>query len=130
MKQTLSQIALVVDDYNKAIHYYTEVLGFTLLEDTLLEKGKRWVVVKPGNFDGCAILLAKAKNSKEANAIGNQCGGRVFLFLETDNFKRDYESYKTKGVEFEEPPRTEAYGTVAVFNDLYGNRWDLIERRT
>ncbi|MEY3921160.1 MAG: hypothetical protein RL634_921 [Bacteroidota bacterium] len=128
MNQYLGQISLVVKDYDEAIHYYTQVLKFELLEDTQLSPEKRWVVVKPkGSKNGCNILLAKASNEKQLEYVGNQTGGRVFLFLYTDNFMRDYEDYQSKGVEFMRPVSKEPYGTVSVFRDLYGNLWDLIE---
>lgn len=127
MKQSLAHIALVVEDYDDAIEFYTGKLGFTLLEDTPLSETKRWVLVAPKNSDGCHLLLAKAVGDEQRSRIGNQTGGRVFLFLRTDDFWRDYEDYKSKGVKFVREPKTEDYGTVAVFADLYGNLWDLIE---
>ncbi|TXB70293.1 VOC family protein [Phaeodactylibacter luteus] len=128
MKQHLGRIALLVDDYDHAIAYFTQKLGFDLLEDTPLSPEKRWVVVRPaGAGPGCELLLAKAKNEAQRSYIGQQGGGRVFLFLYTDNFDRDYQRYLAAGVDFEEAPRTEPYGKVAVFRDLYGNRWDFIE---
>lgn len=127
MKQTIGAITLVVRDYDEAIAFYTEKLGFELLEDIELDEGKRWVRVAPKNTDGTALLLARAKNEKELAAVGNQSGGRVFLFLETDDFWRDYELYRSRGVTFCEEPRVESYGTVAVWEDLYGNRWDLLQ---
>jgi catechol 2,3-dioxygenase-like lactoylglutathione lyase family enzyme len=127
MNQRLVQISLLVDDYDKAIHYYTNVLGFQLLEDTHLSLSKRWVVVKPGGKDSCKILLAKASNEEQFSRIGNQTGGRVFLFLYTDDCKRDYENYTAKKVEFLKPVTKESYGYVTVFKDLYGNLWDLIQ---
>ncbi|MEM9301000.1 MAG: VOC family protein [Pseudomonadota bacterium] len=131
MKQRLTALALVVADYDEAIEWYTEALGFDLVEDTPLGGGKRWVVVEPpGDSGGCRLLLARATSEDQEAAIGNQTGGRVFLFLETDDFHADYARYLDAGVEFEEDaPREEAYGTVIVFRDLYGNKWDLIERR-
>ena len=123
----LSLVTLVVRDYDEAIAFYTGSLGFTLLEDSLLAPDKRWVVVVPVN-GGTGLLLAKAKNEAELAAIGNQTGGRVFLFIETDNFDRDHAAMLAKGVTFREPPRREGYGTVAVFEDLYGNLFDLIQR--
>ncbi len=131
MQQRLSTLALVVDDYDKAIDWYTETLGFELVEDTPQGGGKRWVVVEPpGDRVGCRLLLAKATTPEQEAAIGNQAGGRVFLFLETDDFMSDYERWLDAGVEFEEEaPREEHFGIVIVFRDLYGNRWDLIERR-
>lgn len=127
MKQSIAHIALVVDDYDEAIKFYTEKLGFVLLEDTPQSETKRWVLVAPKNSSGCQLLLAKAASEEQKSRIGNQTGGRVFLFLKTDDFWRDYESYKSKGVNFVREPKTEDYGTVAVFADLYGNLWDLIE---
>lgn len=126
MKQHIVHIALVVDDYDQAIKFYTQKLNFNLIEDTVLSETKRWVLVAPKNSE-CKLLLAKAANEEQKNRVGNQTGGRVFLFLHTDNFKRDYDDYKAKGVEFVRPPSKESYGTVAVFKDLYGNLWDLIE---
>ncbi len=126
MKQRLAMIALVVD---RAIAWYTGKLGFELLEDSPQTPDKRWVVVAPGGNSGTALLLAKAANERQRHAVGAQAGGRVFLFLHTDDFRRDYALYKERGVAFVEEPRQEAYGTVAVFTDLYGNRWDLIEPR-
>jgi catechol 2,3-dioxygenase-like lactoylglutathione lyase family enzyme len=128
MRQTLAHVAIVVRDYDEAIDYYTNALGFELLADEPREPGKRWVLVAPRG-GGCALLLAKAANQTQASRIGNQTGGRVFLFLHTDDFERDHAAYSARGVHFIEAPRYEAYGTVAVFEDLYGNRWDLIERR-
>ena len=123
----LSLVTLVVRDYDEAIAFYTGSLGFLLQEDTILAPDKRWVVVAPAN-GGTGLLLAKAKNEAEHAAIGNQTGGRVFLFIETDDFDRDHALMMAKGVTFREPPRREAYGTVAVFEDCYGNLFDLIER--
>ena len=130
MKQYLAHIALVVDDYDKAIEFYTQKLNFGLIEDTPLSEIKRWVLVRPKNSKECALLLAKAANEEQAQAIGNQTGGRVFLFLSTDNFERDYNGMKEKAVEFVREPSHESYGTVAVFKDLYGNLWDLIEYKS
>jgi len=127
MGQQLGLISLVVKDYDEAKAYYTNILGFELLEDKSLTESKRWVVVKPkGNGSGCQILLAKASTKEQINCIGNQTGGRVFLFLYTDDFMRDFNNYTNKGVEFTQPIRHESYGTVSVFKDLYGNLWDLI----
>lgn len=125
-KRCMGYVAIVVDDYDRAIEYYTNKLGFTLVEDTL-QPGKRWVVVTPNVESDCNLLLARASNSRQETFIGNQCGGRVFLFLQTDNFWRDYEAMKAAGVTFCEEPREEEYGTVVVFEDLYGNRWDLYQ---
>jgi catechol 2,3-dioxygenase-like lactoylglutathione lyase family enzyme len=128
MPQNLAHIAVVVRDYDEAIQYYTNTLGFKLIEDTVLSDVKRWVMVQPqGASNGCMLLLAKAATPEQTKSIGYQTGGRVFLFLYTDNFYRDYENYTAKGVEFSIPPHVESYGTVAVFKDLYGNLWDLIE---
>ncbi|NNF05355.1 MAG: VOC family protein [Candidatus Eisenbacteria bacterium] len=129
MSQKLASIALLVRDYDEAITYYTESLGFELLEDTKLSESKRWVRVRPPGSE-CCLLLAKALGETQTEAIGNQSGGRVFLFLHTDNFTRDYEHMKSKGVRFVEEPRHEPFGTVVVFEDLHGNKWDLIEPRT
>lgn len=122
----LVQISLLVRDYNEAIQYYTNVLGFKLVEDTPLTATKRWVVVSP-NTTQMSLLLAKATTAEQELAIGNQTGGRVFLFLHTDNFEITYNQYLAKGVTFIESPRTEKFGKVCVFKDLYGNLWDLIE---
>jgi catechol 2,3-dioxygenase-like lactoylglutathione lyase family enzyme len=128
MLQNIAQIAIVVRDYNEAIQYYTTVLNFELIEDTKLSEEKRWVVVQPkGSNNGCKLLLAKAATPIQEQAIGNQTGGRVFLFLHTDDFDRDYHDYTSKGVTFVRPPIVESYGKVAVFKDLYGNLWDLIQ---
>lgn len=127
MHQYLASIALVVDDYDDAIQFYTEKLSFRLLEDTRLSDTKRWVRVVPPGVSACALLLAKADSSEQRSHVGNQTGGRVFLFLHTDDFWRDYHAMTAKGVAFRRPPVKEPYGTVAVFNDLYGNLWDLIE---
>ncbi|MEI6574539.1 MAG: VOC family protein [Alphaproteobacteria bacterium] len=118
---------LVVDDYDLAIRFFVDSLGFSMLDDTPLGGGKRWVVVAPGPA-GAALLLAQAKNKEEAQSIGRQTGGRVGFFLETDDFARDFAVYSARGVRFIEPPRQEPYGKVAVFEDCCGNRWDLIER--
>ena len=128
MQQHLDAITLLVRDYDEAIEYYTRVLSFVLLEDSVLSADKRWVVVAPpGSGNGCKILLAKAANERQLFAVGNQSGGRVFLFLHTDDLERDYQRMKKAGVEFTEAPRQEVYGKVVVFQDLYGNRWDLIQ---
>jgi len=121
-------IAIVVDDYDSAITHYINDLGFTLIEDTTLSPEKRWVVIAPSN-EGAKILLAKASNEAQSAAIGNSTGGRVGFFLYTTNFLQTYESYKSKGIEFMEEPRKEAYGHVVVFKDKYGNKWDLIEQK-
>ena len=125
-QRSLGAVALLVPDYQEAIDYFVDTLGFTLVEDTWLSEDKRWVLVSPGS--GAALLLAKADGERQRGAIGNQSGGRVFLFLTTDDFWRDYRTYVGRGVEFQEEPRREEYGMVAVFTDRYGNRWDLIER--
>ena len=128
MNQRLAHIAIVVRDYDEAIRYYTTKLGFELIEDTILSPEKRWVLVRPrGGENSCMLLLAKAANPAQTKSIGNQTGGRVFLFLHTDNFDRDYNLYKENGVTFVREPVVEPYGKVAVFSDLYGNLWDLIE---
>lgn len=127
MKQELAAISLVVDDYDKAIKFYTEKLNFRLLEDTPLSETKRWVRIAPSGSTGCSILLAKASTEEQASRVGNQTGGRVFLFLHTDDFYRDYENLKRNNVLIVRGPSVEDYGTVAVFSDLYGNLWDLIQ---
>ena len=130
MSQTIGQIALVVQDYDDAIRFYVETLGFGLVEDTFVkEQNKRWVVVGPRGATSTQLLLARAVTEEQESRIGNQTGGRVLLFLYTDNFWRDYRLYKAKGVEFVREPKEEIYGTVAVFRDLYGNLWDLVERK-
>lgn len=126
MTQRLGLVTVVVADYDTAIAYYTRQLGFELVEDTRLNDTKRWVVVRSRGAGSAGLLLARAANDQQRSAIGNQTGGRVFLFLYTDDFARDFELYSRRGVQFVEPPRQETYGTVAVFADLYGNRWDLI----
>ncbi|WP_408588863.1 VOC family protein [Novosphingobium sp.] len=120
---------LVVRDYDEASAFFIDKLGFALREDTLLSPDKRWVVVAPCASAGGGLLLAKAANEEQRAVIGKQGGGRVFLFLETEDFARDHAAFHAAGVRFREPPRQEAYGTVAVFEDLYGNLWDLIEHR-
>ena len=128
MNQSISLIAVVVRDYDDAIAFYVDKLGFDLIEDSYQpEQDKRWVVVKPIGDGHASVLLAKASNDHQQGFIGDQSGGRVFLFLQTDDFERDFEAYTSKGVEFVRPPQTEPYGTVAVFNDLYGNLWDLVQ---
>ncbi|KST80729.1 VOC family protein [Lactococcus lactis subsp. lactis] len=128
MIQSIVHIALVVNDYDEAIDFYTKKLHFELVEDTYQpEQSKRWVVVSPPSSNGTTILLAKATRKVQESFIGNQAGGRVFLFLGTDNFDRDYSEMVNKGVEFVRPPKVQEYGKVAVFKDLYGNLWDLIE---
>lgn len=127
MKQSIAQIALVVRDYDEAIEFYTRKLHFTLLEDTVLSETKRWVVVAPGGSEGCRLLLAKAATGEQKSRIGNQTGGRVFLFLHTDDFARDYQNLLDQNITIIRRPTVEPYGTVAVFEDLYGNLWDMIE---
>jgi lactoylglutathione lyase len=127
MKQKISSIALVVRDYDEAIAFYTQKMRFTLLEDTDLGEGKRWIRVAPPGAEETSLLLAHAVSTEQESRIGNQTGGRVFLFLHTDDFWRDYNAMKTEGVSFIEQPREETYGTVVVFEDLYGNKWDLLE---
>jgi catechol 2,3-dioxygenase-like lactoylglutathione lyase family enzyme len=127
MKQAIAHIALVVGDYDEAIRFYTEKLGFVLLDDTPQSETKRWVKVAPRGAEECCLLLAQGVGEEQCSRIGNQTGGRVFLFLKTDDFWRDYENYRAKGVKFVREPKTEDYGTVAVFEDLYGNLWDLVE---
>jgi catechol 2,3-dioxygenase-like lactoylglutathione lyase family enzyme len=128
MAQQIAHLALVVRDYDEAIAYYTEKLGFRLLEDEPRGGGKRWVVVSPPGDGGTSLLLARAATPEQESRVGNQTGGRVFLFLHTDDFWRDYRAYLSCGVRFVELPREEEYGTVVVFEDLYGNRWDLVGR--
>lgn len=127
MNQRIIQVALVVNDYDEAIRFYTETLGFHLVENTVMSETKRWVVVRPKGDGIFSLLLAKAATEEQKTIVGNQTGGRVFLFLHTDDFWRDYNNYLEKGVAFVREPTEEAYGTVAVFKDLYGNLWDLIE---
>lgn len=128
MNQQLAHIALVVRDYDEAIRFYVDTLGFELIDDTYQpEQDKRWVLVKPKGEGATSILLARASTDHQADYIGDQAGGRVFLFLQTDDFWRDYNAYKERGVEFTRDPKEQDYGTVAVFKDLYGNLWDLIE---
>ena len=130
MKQAIAHLALVVRDYDEAIDFYTKKLHFTLIEDTYQpEQDKRWVVVSPPGSTGASLLLAKASKPEQEAFIGNQTGGRVFLFLHTDDFWRDYNDMVSKGIRFVRQPKEEPYGTVAVFEDLYGNLWDLIENR-
>lgn len=129
MRQQIGLTALVVRDYDEAIAFYVETLGFELVEDTCQPaEDKRWVVVAPPGATESRLLLARAVNEEQASRIGNQTGGRVFLFLYTDDFWRDFETYKSRGVIFVRKPKKESYGTVAVFQDLYGNLWDLVER--
>jgi catechol 2,3-dioxygenase-like lactoylglutathione lyase family enzyme len=123
----LALVSMVVPDYDQAIAFYRDKLEFELVEDTALPDGKRWVVVRPKG-GGSGILLARAASAAQRAAIGNQTGGRVFLFLETGDFSHDYQLFRSRSVEFLEQPRHEAYGTVAVFRDPFGNKWDLLER--
>ena len=127
MNQRLFQIALVVRDYDEAIDFYTRVLGFELLEDTRLSPEKRWVVVAPRGEGSCNLLLARAKNETELSRVGNQTGGRVFLFMHTDNLSQDYENLLSHDIKIVRGPIEEPFGKVIVFEDLYGNLWDLIE---
>ncbi|MES2394619.1 MAG: VOC family protein [Bacteroidota bacterium] len=127
MKQRIGHITIVVEDYDKAIEFYTKKLHFTLVEDSILSETKRWVLVAPKGSSDCCLLLAKAANDEQRTRVGNQTGGRVFLFLYTDNFKRDYQNLQDQGITIVREPVIETWGTVAVFEDLYGNLWDLIE---
>lgn len=128
MKQFLALTSVVVRNYDEAIRFYVDILGFDLIEDTYLEaENKRWVVVAPAGSTGARLLLARAVGEEQQSRVGNQTGGRVFLFLYTDDFWRDYQAYQKRGVEFVREPKTESYGTVAVFRDLYGNFWDLLQ---
>jgi catechol 2,3-dioxygenase-like lactoylglutathione lyase family enzyme len=130
MKQFISHVTLVVENYDEAINFYTHKLNFMLVEDTVLSDGKRWVLVAPPGSSETCLLLAKAMNPDQQSRIGDQTGGRVAIFLYTDNFTRDYDAMLQNGVEFTFTPRKEIYGTVAVFKDLYGNLWDLIQPAT
>ena len=128
MKQSIGYVAVVVRDYDKAIEFYVGTLGFTLIEDTHVEaQNKRWVLIAPPGATESRLLLARAVGEEQSSRIGNQTGGRVFLFLHTDDFWRDYKAYKDRGVVFVREPKEEQYGTVAVFKDLYGNLWDLLQ---
>ncbi|MBE0671308.1 MAG: VOC family protein [Anaerolineales bacterium] len=127
MKQSINSVTYLVRDYDEAIDFFTSKLQFDLISDTPLDENKRWVLVRPRGADGTSLLLAKAATPEQEAFIGNQTGGRVFLFLHTDDFERDYNSMLSRGIEFLEEPRREEYGTVAVFRDLYGNKWDLLE---
>lgn len=129
MPQSISAVALVVNDYDEAVHFFTYALRFTVVEDSPLSGGKRWVTVRPCG-GGTALLLAKAATPEQSARVGDQTGGRVFLFLQTDDFWRDYHEMRGRGVRFAEEPRVEEYGAVAVFLDLYGNRWDLVGPRS
>ncbi len=128
MPQSIGYISLVVQDYDQAIDFYVRILGFSLIEDRYIaDQNKRWVLVAPPGSHGTKLLLARAANPEQSSRVGNQTGGRVFLFLHTDDFWRDFNSYKAKGVVFVRAPKEESYGTVAVFKDLYGNLWDLLQ---
>jgi catechol 2,3-dioxygenase-like lactoylglutathione lyase family enzyme len=129
MKQSLGHVALVVRNYDEALAFFTRTLHFTVVEDTRLSEDKRWVLVSPPGSRGTSLLLAKAATEEQASRIGNQTGGRVFLFLDTDDFWRDYREMTARKVKFVREPVEEVYGTVAVFEDLYGNLWDLIQRK-
>ena len=131
MKQSIVHVALVVRDYDEAIEFYTKKLNFTLVEDTYQpEQDKRWVVIAPPGSEGTTLLLARASTPEQERFVGQQSGGRVFLFLNTDDFWRDYANMISRGITFVREPRSESYGTVAVFKDLYGNLWDLLELKT
>jgi len=127
MPQFISSLALLVPDYDEAIAYYRDILGFELIEDADLGDGKRWVTMAPPGARETRLLLARAVTPEQSSRIGNQTGGRVFLILQTDDFWRDYRAYGARGVTFCEAPRAEGYGTVVVFEDRYGNRWDLLQ---
>ena len=129
MAQRIAMISLVVREYDEAIRFFTQILRFTLTEDTPLSEGKRWVTVSPPGTEGSALLLARASTPEQEERIGDQTGGRVAFFLQTDNFRRDYHEMLAHGVRFAETPREEPYGTVAVFFDLYENKWDLLQLR-
>jgi catechol 2,3-dioxygenase-like lactoylglutathione lyase family enzyme len=130
MQQSIGQVALVVREYDEALNFYVGTLGFTLVEDTHIpEQDKRWVVVAPPGASESRLLLARAMGEEQTSRVGNQTGGRVFLFLYTDDFWRDFHAYKAKGIVFVREPKQEGYGTVAVFKDLYGNLWDLLQRK-
>ena len=126
MNQRLAHIAIVINDYDEAIKFYTEKLHFDMVEDTQLSETKRWVLVRPKGSNECCLLLAKAANDEQRSRVGNQTGGRVFLFLHTDNFERDYQNLLDHQIDIVRQPQREEYGTVAVFKDLYGNLWDMI----
>lgn len=131
VQQSLGLVSIVVRDYDEALAFYVGMLDFVLVEDSFVEaQNKRWVVVSPPGATESRLLLARASTEEQASHVGNQTGGRVFLFLYTDNFWRDFQAYKAKGVEFVREPKEEPYGTVAVFKDLYGNLWDLLEPRS
>ena len=127
MPQSIAQLTLVVRNYGEALAFYTQKLGFDLLQDIPLPDNQRWILVSPANSRSAALLLAEAATPEQSLAVGNQTGGPVFLFLHNDDFWRDYKTYQSRGVRFLETPREETYGTVAVFEDLYGNKWDLLQ---
>jgi len=127
MKQRIAHLSLLINDYDEALDFYIQKLHFTLVENTDMGEGKRWVLITPPGSTGCNLLLAKAINEEQKSRVGNQTGGRVFLFLNTDNFERDYQNLLNQGITIVRKPVKETYGTVAVFADLYGNLWDLIE---
>jgi catechol 2,3-dioxygenase-like lactoylglutathione lyase family enzyme len=127
MRQSIGSVCILVTDYDEAIAFYSGKLRFSVVEDTPMGGDRRWVVLAPPGSSGTRVVLAKAKNGQELAAVGRQAGGRVFLFLHTDDFARDHAEMRRRGVTFNEEPRVEAYGTVAVFEDLYGNKWDLLE---
>ena len=129
MKQQIGAVTFIVRDYDEAKNWFAGTLGFAVIEDTPLSADKRWVLVAPPGGSATRLLLARSASPRQDAHIGDQTGGRVFLFLETDDFERDYRTFTARGVKFVEPPRQEAYGTVAVFEDLYGNRWDLVQPR-
>ncbi len=129
MPQRIAQVALLVRDYDEALGFYIQKLGFALLEDSPMGEGKRWVVVAPPGERGCRLLLARAASPRQLDALGNQSGGRVFLFIDTDDFWRDYRAYQAAGVRFIDEPREEAFGTRVIFEDLYGNQFDLVQRK-
>lgn len=129
MKQSINSVTYLVREYNEAIEFFTTKLQFDLVSDTPLDEDKRWVLVRPRGEGGTSLLLAKAATPEQEKFIGDQTGGRVFLILHTDDFQRDYAAMHSRGVEFLEEPRNEEYGTVAVFKDLYGNKWDLLEMK-
>ncbi|MGQ0650308.1 MAG: VOC family protein [Gemmatimonadaceae bacterium] len=130
MSQSLCHVSMVVRDYDEAIAFFAGTLGFEVEQDVAIGQGRRWVLVRPRGDGTTSLLLARADTPEQEGRIGNQTGGRVFLFLHTDDFWRDYEELRARGVHFLETPRTEVYGTVAVFEDLYRNKWDLIQRKT
>jgi catechol 2,3-dioxygenase-like lactoylglutathione lyase family enzyme len=130
IQQSITHLSLLVNDYDDAIYFYVQKLGFDLLEDTALSPEKRWVLVRPQGSGTCAILLAKASTAEQQAFVGNQSGGRVFLFLQTNDFQRDYAAMVAQNITFVRPPSEEMYGTVAVFQDLYGNLWDLIQYKS